>query len=161
MPTFGSFGTPSLGMSSTGSVSIEDPVLIGTYEVHQGSNIVNLVETVIADPSSGTGANVSGGFLQVVLQSCSYTNVTASGNTTIKSSSGKLYGIKNLSGSAQTVTITLYDDSSGTSGNQLTASLTLGAGQTILEPAGGTGFITGCVASLSGAPDVGIQVLWL
>lgn len=131
-----------------------------------GGGSVSGSVTISNFPASQTVAQATGTNLHVVCDSgCSapsaatYTDFTATGTTVIKGTPGTIFGVQNLAGVAQTNTITCFDNATTGTGNQLTAVLTLGAGQTILF-GNGVAATAGITCVNSGAMTTGVQVLW-
>jgi len=160
-------GLTTPGLTTTGTN------LIDTYKPSDGSNY--RPTAVIADPN--TNANLAGvtaaGALQVDgsavtqpisgrLTAWNKTLVTASGATVVKNTAGTLAVIRNTCDTQLSVTVSVYDNVSGTSGTPVYTSAVIAPNGGEIYPPPGMTMSNGIVVNLSAAltGNQAILILW-
>lgn len=122
-------------------------------------------QVTVTDATSGATAHVTPGGALLVATGTSNAPVTITGAAAVqvKVGAGSFIGVVNNSTSAQTVTLTLYDSASGSTGGTPIASIAaLGATQIITWPGAGRTFANGLVVLASGVPlSVGIEIYFI
>ena len=147
-PSVNVANTPSVSVSGTANVSVTNTPSVSI----SGTPSFNVANSPTVSVSGTPNVNVT------AMLPTAYLDITDSSAHVITCAA--LVGVQNLSGSNQSVTLTVYDNNSA-SGPILTGPLMLGAGATVYWPLGGIKSTSGdCTAQLSGTPGGnGVQVL--